>query len=235
MKSILTILSLVLVFAMAVSCALGVKGKGEVERVDIETEPFTAIDVSGFFNVHYRQGPKHEVTLVTHSNIAENVTIDIESGTLSAEISDDVSDVDKLDLFITSPSIESVRLSGACDFEASNILAGEELFLRGSGAAEFTAEVMVNKLEIKGSGATEYELSGGAQLVKIDISGATEINAYDLETDRCKINTSGASTINITATQELIVKSSGASSINYKGNPSITEEISGAASVNPIR
>lgn len=224
-----------LVIALLSSCAMGIKGKGDVERTVIESQPFSSIDISGFFNVHYRQGPVHEVTLVTHENISEYVTITIGDNTVSAEISDRVSDADKLDLFITSPTLESIRMSGACEFESANTLAGEYLEIRGSGATEFEAAVHVNKLEIRASGATEMELSGRAQMVKVDVSGATSIDAYDLEADRCKVSTSGASEIRIHATQDLIIDASGASSIQYKGNPRLTKEVSGAASINAVR
>ncbi len=224
-----------LVVAILSSCAMGIKGKGQVERTVIEPESFTYIEVSGFFNVHYRQGPIHEVTLVTHENISEYVTITIDDNEISAEISDKVSDADKLDLFITSPVLESIRISGACDFESANTIAGDYLSIRGSGASEVDAEVRVSKLEIRASGASELDLSGRVQMAKIDVSGATSIDAYELEADRCKISTSGASEIKIHATQELIVNASGASSISYKGNPAITEDLSGAASINSVR
>lgn len=79
------------------------------------------------------------------------------------------------------------------------------------------------------SGAVTANISGSVDNFYADISGASELYAFDFEAKQATINASGASKIEILATQVLKANASGASKIRYRGNPQLTATASGAS------
>ncbi len=68
--------------------------------------------------------------------------------------------------------------------------------------------------------------------LKIDASGASDFKGYDLVTDYCDAEATGASSIQITVNKELSVRAGGASDVHYKGEAVIRYlKTSGASSV----
>ena len=90
--------------------------------------------------------------------------------------------------------------------------------------------VKVNTLDINLSGASDAKISGTAITVNIKSSGASDVKDFDLVTDFCNANISGASDVHITVNTELTASASGASDIKYKGNGVIKEKHSSGAS-----
>jgi len=90
--------------------------------------------------------------------------------------------------------------------------------------------VKVSTLDINLNGASDAKISGTAKTVNIKSSGASDVKAFDLVTDVCNANISGASDVNITVNSELTAFATGASDIKYKGNGAIKEKHSSGAS-----
>jgi hypothetical protein len=68
--------------------------------------------------------------------------------------------------------------------------------------------------------------------LSIEASGASDFKGYDLKTDYCDVNISGASGVQIWVNKELSAKASGASDVRYRGEGLIRDiKTSGASSV----
>ena len=107
-----------------------------------------------------------------------------------------------------------------------------DLLIELSGASDFSGTVKVDKLRLSASGASNFKISGTAENTVIEASGACDIKGYDLKTNMCKANASGASNINITVNKELNASASGGSSIHYKGEGVIRDiSAGGGASI----
>jgi hypothetical protein len=66
----------------------------------------------------------------------------------------------------------------------------------------------------------------------VEASGASDFKGFDLETDICNAQASGASDIKITVNKVLSAQASGASDVRYKGDCTIKEiKSSGSSSV----
>ena len=82
------------------------------------------------------------------------------------------------------------------------------------------------------SGASDVTINGMVSSLTISASGASDTKGYDLVSDNCRAEASGASDISVTVNKELNAHASGASSINYKGEGVIRDlHSSGASSV----
>ena len=104
-----------------------------------------------------------------------------------------------------------------------------------SGAIKIQGELETNRLTADMSGSGLLELSGSANDASFDVSGATKIRAGNFLLKNISVKSSGASGVEIHATESLRVHSSGASAIRYKGNPSSFDiKTSGASSLKKL-
>lgn len=108
---------------------------------------------------------------------------------------------------------------------------GQTLQINLSGASEMEGEVYAETLLMDMSGAAELELKGKVRKLKGDFSGAGDIHCYDLVTDTCLLDISGAADAQLNVQHYLRIDVSGAADVSYKGNPTIDKEVSGAGEI----
>ena len=69
-------------------------------------------------------------------------------------------------------------------------------------------------------------------MLGINANGASDIRGYDISSEECKVDASGASVVRITVNKELNATASGASSVYYKGTGLIRDiNTSGGATI----
>ncbi|MDH7460878.1 DUF2807 domain-containing protein [Chitinophagaceae bacterium 26-R-25] len=138
----------------------------------------------------------------------------------------------KLRVYIAVKTLTRIKSEGASDVYINGKLTGDLLELSMNGASDFKGEVEVKRLVVGLSGASDTNIKGSAEVLEIQASGASDFKGYDLLTERCSLNASGASKIKITVNKELDAKLSGASDIYYKGAGMIKNiQSSGASSI----
>ena len=199
---------------------------------------FTAIEVSGAIDLFLSQGTEEGVAISASSDeMKQRIKTEIKGSVLhiyfdGKGLNWKIWGNHRMKAYITFKTLKSLEASGACNIKATESIRQPELKLEMSGASDFTGDVMVTKLRIDASGASNLKLSGSADQVIIDASGACNIRAYDLKTDICKTDASGASNIHITVNKELNAQASGGSTIFFKGAGLIRDiSSSGGASV----
>jgi carbon monoxide dehydrogenase subunit G len=81
------------------------------------------------------------------------------------------------------------------------------------------------------SGASRVETDGTAASIEADVSGASELDFAGVEAEVVVVNVSGASTVDVTVTEQLDAEASGASTVRYRGDPDVRVDASGSSSV----
>jgi hypothetical protein len=101
-----------------------------------------------------------------------------------------------------------------------------------SGASDLKGAFDLKTLDLHLSGASDATITGKVTNLKVDANGASDLKGYDLETENCNAEASGASDIKITVTKELSARASGASGVYFKGSGVIRDiKTSGASNV----
>ena len=195
---------------------------------------FDAIKVSGGIDLYVSQSDNKAVAISAASeNYKAAIKTIIENGTLKifyeGEKGWNKKDR-KLKVYVSFSDIKKIEASGACDVIVAGSITTTALVLHMSGACDFKGMVKVSTLDINLSGASDANISGTANTVNIKSSGASDVKAFDLVTDVCNANISGASDVHITINSELTAYASGASDIKYKGNGVVKEKHSSGAS-----
>jgi len=197
---------------------------------------FTSIEVSGAVNLYLSQGIEEgvavsagEESLVSkiRTSVRDNVLyIDFDSKGLNWKNWSN----NKIKAYVTFITLKKIEASGACNIKTAGLLKLSDIKIELSGASDFSGEIEATNLAISLSGASDLKLKGTAEKLSINSNGASSIKAYDLKSEYCKIDASGASSVQITVNKEMNAKASGASSINYKGDAVVKDFTSSGAS-----
>lgn len=199
---------------------------------------YNAIEVSGAIDLYISQGNEEGVAISASSDeIKQRIKTEVKGTTL--HIYFDARGLNwkawgnhKMKAYVTFKTLNRLEASGACNIRITEMIRQTELILELSGASDFSGEIAVSKLRLDASGASNAKISGSATDAVLNASGACNIKAYDLKTDMCKADGSGASNIRISVEKELNAQASGGSTIYFRGNGLIRDiSTSGGASV----
>jgi Putative auto-transporter adhesin, head GIN domain len=202
-----------------------------------QAKDYHGINVSNAFDVYITQS-NEEAVAVSAAEIKQRdrIKVEVKAGILYIGYDSDVkswsSGNKKLKAYISFKQIDLLKVSGACDVFISGTLKAENLSIHQSGASDLKGKLEVEKLTVDLSGASDITVTGRASQLSIEASGASDFKGFDLVTDICNAEASGASDIKITVTRELFAQASGASDVRYKGNGEIKViKSSGSSSV----
>jgi len=212
---------------------------------DANAEPrnlsgFHAIKISNAFTVYISQGNEDAVAIsASKAEYRDKIITRVENGVLIIRFDDDKNfwkgwngDKQKLKAYISIKKIDRLDVSGACDVFFEDGLSAEDLNVRLSGASDLKGKIDAKKLSFDISGASDATISGNAAELSIEVSGASDFKGFDLTTNYCTAEASGASSVNITVNKELNAKASGASSVRFKGEGLIRDiKTSGSSNV----
>ena len=212
---------------------------------DANAEPrnlsgFHAIKISNAFTVYISQGNEDAVAIsASKAEYREKIITRVENGVLIIRFDDDKKfwkgwngDKQKLTAYISIKKIDRLDVSGACDVFFEDGVSSEDLSVRLSGASDLKGKIDAKKLSFDISGASDATISGNAAELSVEASGASDFKGYELVTNYCTAEASGASSVNITVNKELNAKASGASSVRFKGEGLIRDiKTSGSSNI----
>jgi hypothetical protein len=200
-----------------------------------EAKNFHGIRISNAFDVYLSQGNEEAVAVsASEVKFLDKIIVEVKNGILdiSLEKSSLKLNNKKLKAYISFKNIDRLNVSGACNVVIDGVIKADNLKLGLSGASDLRGKLDVNKLRVDLSGASDMSVTGTATQLDIEASGVSKFKGFDMVTDYCNANASGATDIKITVNKELSVDASGVSDIDYKGEGVIrTVRTSGASSV----
>ncbi len=204
-----------------------IRGEGPVRERTVNADGFSAISVSGGWEVIITPGEAYGFSFEAQQNLLDLMKVSVDGDELNIEMDGNVKTDDPMVVRISAPVITDIDLSGATKLNSEASFSGESLSIHGSGACEITIGCDLDALFLDLSGASKTTLSGRVDDLTISLSGASKIYAGDCASKIVKLNASGAAYADLNVSEELHVDASGASKINYKGNPSIHSTVSG--------
>ncbi len=201
---------------------------------------FTDIEINIAAEVTIEQGADYEIYVNGSNQLRDRLDIFKTGDKLVIDIEDGLFDIfdshgaDNLLITIKTPNLEYLEANGAARVYLTGI-SNPKLKIDVSGAALVEGDVNVTELEMGLSGSATGRLNGRAMHSSFDISGASRLSAFDLLTDDCNIESSGASHAEVFVQRKLDAESSGASNVLYKGSPRVQSSANGAASVKQVQ
>ena len=204
-----------------VTFLLVTSGLRAAERTyDVTT--FTAIDASGAAVIVYTCSPTHSVRAEGEAKDIERYTVSVRGGTLTIRTNkkhNQWRNINRVTFYVTSPELTAIELSGACHFDADQVLSASDLKLDLSGASKLEANIAAKgKMDIDVSGASKVAGNLLAEAdVSFDMSGASKatlkVKAHDINLD---ISDACRSSLNVEC-HRLTAECSGASKLTLAG------------------
>jgi len=230
----------VMLMVMLVSTVLCAQTINDANAEPRNLSGFHVIKISNAFTVYISQGNEDAVAIsASKAEYREKIITKVENGVLIIRFDDDKKfwkgwngDKSKLKAYISVKKIDRLDVSGACDVFFEEGISSEDLTVRLSGASDLKGKIDAKKLSFDISGASDATISGNAAELSVEASGASDFKGFDMTTNYCTAEASGASSVNITVNKELNAKASGASSVRFKGEGLIRDiKTSGASNV----
>lgn len=230
---------------------------GDIDAPDAPAEPFVLtgekqkefdyadfehIKMAGFFKVNIQQGKTYKVVFSGSEEDLEKINADLDGDELDISMSGKgwfegwkwVSNgqQEAIQVLITTPNINSLTISGACEGSISGFNTESDITFEISGISKINANINVARVEAEVTGASTLTLNGNAKSAQFGVAGASGIKAYNFVVKEMEAEVSGASHAELNVTDELNAEANGASSISYKGSvQNVRAESSGASSV----
>ncbi|MBS1709578.1 MAG: DUF2807 domain-containing protein [Armatimonadetes bacterium] len=226
-----------------------VKATGPVTDKQAKVDGFDKMSVEGPFEVLFTVGPTKEIKVEAQKEVLELTNVMVEGGTLRIFLSKPVSTDKPIKVYVASPNLTDLKISGACTFKADGTLAGP-LKAEVSGASTLQATANMTDLEasgastatvkgtkgqslkLRGSGASTVVVVADVDNVEIEASGASTVKP-GVSAKSAKVNAHGASNVKLAVGDQLDAHASGASTITYSGAAThVNSQAEGASSVN---
>lgn len=230
-----------LVAAVTYGSGERVDGSG---RVIEETRPvggFTALRVSGPFDVELKASDRDSVTVRIDDNLAPLVEtrvtaderavleIDVRSGASFRASRTPV-------VVVHFKALTELVLRGSGDVRADRINA-EDFVLSMSGSTDARIESMNAKrlaAVLAGSGALAVD-GGRVDEQAYKLAGSGKVRAGRLEGRHVIVSIAGSGDVEVNAVETLEAKIAGSGDVTYRGSPRVTQRIAGSGSVRRAR
>jgi len=135
-------------------------------------------------------------------------------------------------VYVEFKDLTGLRISGAAEVESREVVRGQDLELRMSGAGHLDLLYEGESLDVNMSGASNLTIEGKVEKQKVRISGAGNYHAYELECRELYVQSSGAGNAKVSVSDKLEAYAHGAGNISYRGDPErVYEDASGAGNI----
>jgi len=179
---------------------------------DITEVGFTGLNISGGYDLAFRQSPDFSITLEIQSNLFNHIETSVRGGVfyLSATRSFTTTSGNTPRLVVYAPDLNSLHFAGAID---------ADIYLH------------VDRLDVSVAGAADVTLAGSAETLNIETAGASDVNAFELIAANATISVAGAGDAEIYATDTLDISIAGVGNVRYGGDAVVTRSVAGLGSV----
>jgi uncharacterized protein YceK len=193
---------------------LEVKAAGPTKSEDRPVSPIHGVRVYSIIRLMYSRGPESTVRISAQENVLPHVTVEVKEGVLAVDLAPgNYHHLTSIVVTVTSPSLDSIELSGASQSDATGIEA-DKLRLSISGNSTLHALGSCKDLDAEISGAASlsgqiaaertsyFQISGNASAnvlgpshdsVKGEISGSGSLTMANIATDALDLTLSGTS------------------------------------------
>jgi cell division protein FtsB len=230
-----TKLAAVLILWVFILTGIQVHAEEQTRKV----ESFSSISLRLSANVHLEQGEKQNLEIVAKSSTLEEIITEVKDGELIIRFHNkdyfwSTFKPGEITIYITTPEINGLVVSGSGDIIAENEIKTKKLNLGLSGSGNIKlSDLSADQVKSTISGSGNIHLAGktAAEDLSVAISGSGNLKGLDFNADDVTVRISGSGNVGIQANKNLYVRVSGSGNVNYKGNPMIDSAISGSGKV----
>lgn len=209
-----------------------ISGSGPIVSQEFNMPDITGVQLSIDGNVYLMEGDTQQVRIEAQQNIIDNIKKSVSGGKWNIEYYNNVINHKGIDIYITTPLINYVAISGSGNIESTNTFTDStDVYLNISGSGNIDMSLLADFIESSISGSGNIYLTGEANEHRITISASGNLKAFGLQTHKTDITISASGNSEVFVTDDLDVTISGSGNVYYKGYPEIDVTISGSGSL----
>lgn len=182
---------------------------------------FSAVAVSGSWDIYITQGSTESVKVEAPSDVIGKIVTEVDGGTLKIHSKNENwgwnTGNKKIAIYITAKSLNSIVMSGSGDIYFKNGIKGDKLALRVSGSGDISGRITVNDLESSISGSGDIKVSGSAKTSTVKVVGSGDFTGADLVTQNSMVKVAGSGDARVNASQKVDASVVGSGDIYYTG------------------
>lgn len=179
--------------------------------------------------------PRGEVRVITHSDLMDNIDLEVDGTTLNIDLNGWTIRARTLKVLIPAYDYNTIAVSGGVDLEW-HACTSPSLSVAASGGADVDITTHSEEVAIATSGGVDLEIDGSCKHLTITASGGSDIDASKLRAEDVEVEVSGGADVDVYATNSLKVRASGGADVRYAGNPAHKDiDENGGADVKPAR
>ncbi|MEM8764829.1 MAG: head GIN domain-containing protein [Bacteroidota bacterium] len=193
-----------------------VQNAGEIQRIQVEVEPFSQITVFENLNLVLRQGEEQQVELESGEFLLNEISATVEEGRLIIRNENNcnfVRDYGISTVYVTAPNITEIRSSTGQLISSDGVLAYPNLALISESFnnpetettdGSFDLEVDSERISISVNGIAYFELRGLTDSFVVFIaSGDSRIEAENLIAENVDVNHRGTNDVFVNPQQRI--------------------------------
>ncbi|HPT30809.1 MAG TPA: head GIN domain-containing protein [Prolixibacteraceae bacterium] len=193
---------------------------------------FDKINLEGNYRVYLYHSEKPFLKVEAPSDdMYDAFEVKSDNGALELSIRKTRFYLNRIDLYIGSPSLKGLEVSGDIKLTTDGYLDVNDLNLLVQGGANVDMSLKAKNIGVRCEGAVVLELRGITDNLSVKISGAGHVNTRELTAKEVTIRVEGVGFGSVYATNLLDVRIEGVGKVTYKGNPEIKRIIQGLGKV----
>ena len=191
-------------------------GNGIIAEKTFDIADFSRIKLNVPADVEYSVAATPSMRVRLDENLMDLLRVSVDGETLTIGETGKMNRFKKLEIVLSSSSLEKLDCNGAVDFKAEGIIRGESFSLTCNGAADVeipsldvrTADFKVNgagdievglanaeSVSLNISGAGDAKISGKTESVSIQINGTGDVDLTQLDYDRLDKSINGMGSV----------------------------------------
>jgi hypothetical protein len=215
----------------------------QAEEQTRKVDPFSEISLRIGAKVHLEQGAKQNLEIVAKSSTLDEIITEVKDGKLIIRFPNKdyfwkTFQPGEITIYITTPEINGLGVSGSGDIIAENEIKTKILDLGVSGSGNIRlSELSAERVKSSISGSGDIVLAGkaAAQDLSVAISGSGNFKGFDFSADDVSVKIAGSGNVDVEANKNLFVRLAGSGNVTYKGRPMIDQSIAGSGKVRSAR
>lgn len=194
-----------------------------IETQDRHLSGFSAVSVSGSFDVVITQGNTESVIVEADDDVIDKIVTEVKGGVLkiytksSSGITWSWGKSTKRLVKVSAKDLNAISLTGSGDVYFKEGFRTQNLTVKLSGSGDITGKVDVKSLESSVVGSGDVTLTGRAESSSVSVSGSGDYRGKSLITNSTSVRVVGSGDASVNATEKIDASVSGSGDIHYTG------------------
>jgi len=231
MKALYSLLTTFAICFLLASCQPEIEGQGTINLHDVSIENFENLYLEIPAHVIIEDNDSATCTIACQDNIFNEINVHTKNKKLVIESNKKFKVQRPVEIRITVPKVDYIDITGNGTVEYNPSKYLKKLCIELKGKSKLISTVNASEIKVKVIDNGDALLAGRAEIVEGVISGSGDIHAYDLASDKYKLEINGSGNVRCSPSTLLKATIHGSGNIYYKGTPEIKSEITGSGQI----